>query len=535
MTGVIKGYGTHHKNMDSQNHDESRFRLFFEVSPNLVCTLDHNGIITDINRRALDHIGYAKEEMVGKSCFDFIEYNYKKVALDGFEQMQKTGSGPIIEILLIKKDKTKFYGMCSGARLGKKEPPEYIVAIQDISRLYDSLKRAEDGEVRLKDQYAELKKTHESLVLTEKKYRNLYDSSPDMLRTITPDEKIIDCNDAYAKNLGYTKEEIIGKARVIDHTAEQSLDELTKSIAEWKENGKIINREIWMKRKDNSVFPTLLSGTNIYDEKGHLTGRTVALRDITEIYYSRKKIEEDQAKLGQQYTALKNAELAKDEFLAMVTHELKTPLVPIQGYVDLILAGQFGPLTPMQRERFEIVKSSTESMQKLISDLLDVQKIEIGQLKLEKNMHNLAEIISDAVSSIKPLTDKNKIEITTSLEQDAKCTCDNTRISQVVTNLVLNAINFCPKEKGSITITLGRKGNFYSIVVKDNGTGIQKDKLDKIFVRFYQVDTSNTREHKGSGLGLSICKGIVEGHGGKIWAESEGVGKGTAIHILLSA
>lgn len=535
MTGVIKGDGTCHKNMDPKDQDDSRFRLFFEVSPNLMCTLDNNGIITDINRRALDYIGYTKEELVGKLCFDFIEQNYKKIALDGFSQMQKTGVGPLIEILLIKKDGKKFYGMCSGARLGKIEPPEYIIAIQDISKLYDTLKKSEEGEIRLKDQYEELKKIHESLVLTEKKYRNLYDSAPDMLRTITSDEKIIDCNDAYAKNLGYTKEEIIGKAQAIDHTAEKSLGELAKSIAEWKENGKIVNREIWMKRKDGSIFPALLSGTNIYDEKGRLIGRTVALRDITEIYYSRKKIEEDQAKLGEQYAALKNAELAKDEFLAMVTHELKTPLVPIQGYVDLTLAGKFGPLTPTQHDRLEIVKSSTESMQKLISDLLDVQKIELGQLKLEKSTHSLTEIISDAISSIKPLTDKNKIEVTTSLKPNAACTCDSIRISQVVTNLVLNAINFCPKEKGTITITLGREEKFYSIVVKDNGTGIPKDKLDKIFVRFYQVDTSNTREHKGTGLGLSICKGIVEGHGGKIWAESDGMGKGTAIHILLPA
>lgn len=521
--------------MDSQNQDDRRFRLFFEVSPNLVCTLDSSGIITDINKRALDYIGYTKEELVGKLCFDFIEHDYKKTALDAFVQMQKTGVGPLIEILLIKKDKTKFYGMCSGARLGKIEPPEYIIAIQDISKLHDTLKKSEEAEIRLKDQYAELKKTHESLVLTGKKYRNLYDSSPDMLRTITTDEKIIDCNDAYAKNLGYTKEEIIGKAQAIDHTAEKSFDDLAKSIAEWRENGKIVNREIWMKRKDGSIFPTLLSGTNIYDEQGKLFGRTVALRDITEIYYSRKKIEEDQAKMSEQYAALKNAEMAKDEFLAMVTHELKTPLVPIQGYVDLTLAGKFGPLTPMQRDRLEIVKSSTESMQKLISDLLDVQKIELGQLKLEKNTHDLAEIISDAISGIKPLTDKNKIKVTTSLRADVSCTCDSTRISQVVTNLVLNAINFCPKEKGVITITLGREEKFYSIVVKDNGTGIPKDKLDKIFVRFYQVDTSNTREHKGTGLGLSICKGIVEGHGGKIWAESDGMGKGTAIHILLPA
>jgi PAS domain S-box-containing protein len=218
----------------------------------------------------------------------------------------------------------------------------------------------------------------------KKKYQNLYDISPDMLCTITIDEKIIDCNDAYAKNLGYTKEEIMGKVKVVDHTAEKSYGELEKSIVECRKNGKITNREIWLKRKDGSVFPTLLSGTNIYDEQGRLTGRTVALRDITELYYSRKKIEEDQAKISEQYTALKNAEHAKDKFLAMVTYELKTPLVPIQGYVDMMLAEKFGPLTPTQHERLEVVKHSAESMQKLISDLFDVQKIELGQLKLEK-------------------------------------------------------------------------------------------------------------------------------------------------------
>ncbi|NHI03642.1 hypothetical protein DYY67_2278 [Candidatus Nitrosotalea sp. TS] len=161
--------GTCYENMDLQDHDESRFSMLFEVSPNLMCTLDSGGIITDINKRALDYIGYTEDEIIGRSCFDFIEPSYKKVALDGFAQMQKTGVGPLIEILLIKKDGAKFYGMCSGARLGKKEPPEYIIAIQDISRLYDTLKKAEEGEIRIKDQYAELKKTHESLILTGKK------------------------------------------------------------------------------------------------------------------------------------------------------------------------------------------------------------------------------------------------------------------------------------------------------------------------------------------------------------------------------
>ncbi len=123
--------------------------------------------------------------------------------------------------------------------------------------------------------------------------------------------------------------------------------------------------------------------------------------------------------------------------------------------------------------------------------------------------------------------------MSTQLQPDLFCMCDSMRIEQVIHNLLSNAIDFCPKENGQISIVLHAEEENAKIIVKDNGVGISENKLDQIFVKFYQIDTSVTREHGGSGLGLVVCKGIIEAHGGKIWAESEGAGKGSEIHMLL--
>src|SRR5579885_2636102 len=230
---------------------------------------------------------------------------------------------------------------------------------------------------------------------------------------------------------------------------------------------------------------------------------------------------------------LKNVEKSKDEFIAMITHELKTPLVPIKGYSELLLSGYIGTINGQQEERLNVIKSSSESLLRLINDLLDVQKIELGQLKLDMQKNNLGNIIKDAINKISPLTERKGVYIMPELEENVTCLCDKKRIEQVLYNLFLNSIDFVPKESGRISIKLEHQNGEAEITIKDNGIGIEKEKLDKLFVKFYQIDTSSTREHKGTGLGLSISKGIVSNHGGKIWVESEGLGKGAEFHIRL--
>jgi len=215
----------------------------------------------------------------------------------------------------------------------------------------------------------------------------------------------------------------------------------------------------------------------------------------------------------------KKTDIAKDEFLAMITHELKTPLVPIQGYADILLSEHLGKLTDKQRERISIIKSSSETLLSLISDLLDAQKLDLGQLRMKKEMNSIKETILSVVESFLPYAQKNKITIISNI-QDLSAEYDEERIKQVLSNLIKNSITAVAPEKGVIEIIVKSLPQVIQVSVKDNGIGIPADKQMNLFKKFYQVDTSLTREKSGSGLGLAICKGIIETHGGIITVTS---------------
>lgn len=225
-------------------------------------------------------------------------------------------------------------------------------------------------------------------------------------------------------------------------------------------------------------------------------------------------------------------EIARDEFLAMITHELKTPLVPISGYADMMLKGHMGPISESQRERLEIIKTSSTSLLALISDLLDAQKLALGQLKFRKLVNNVKTTVEKSVELMAPQAIVDKIELTHNAKDDIHITYDDERIRQVINNLIKNSIKAVQPEIGKVSVLLEDSPTEAKISVKDNGRGIPKEAQDNIFKKFYQVDASLTREKGGSGLGLSICKSIVESHGGKIWFESD-VGKGTTFVFTL--
>lgn len=228
----------------------------------------------------------------------------------------------------------------------------------------------------------------------------------------------------------------------------------------------------------------------------------------------------------------KEIDKAKDEFLAMITHELKTPLVPIQGYSELLLDGTLGELTGEQKEKLRIVYHSSLSLSQLIQDLLDARKLELGQLKFEKVSVDADRLVSDAIKIMAPGAEKVGTKLTTFIERPIKVRCDPDRIVQVLTNLIKNAIRFVPEKEGMIEVGVLPHGRQALFCVKDNGVGISKEMQKGLFKKFYQVDTSARRKSEGSGLGLAICKGIVEGHGGEIYVESD-TGKGATFYFTL--
>lgn len=235
----------------------------------------------------------------------------------------------------------------------------------------------------------------------------------------------------------------------------------------------------------------------------------------------------------QHYEAMQQLDELKTEFMANVSHELRTPLMAIGGAVEL--------LSPILEPYFEnnkikifldLIKRNTGRMQFLISDLLDFSRIETNRMKLEPTSFQPQKLIDEIVEDFTVKAREKNINLITDAAGQCELTADRERIKQVISNLVANALKFTP-EQGTVKIRLTSEGGSRVVfTVTDTGIGIPKDKHDKIFEKFYQVDGSVCRAHAGFGLGLAIVKSIVEKHGGKIWVESE-IGKGSSFFVDL--
>jgi signal transduction histidine kinase len=240
---------------------------------------------------------------------------------------------------------------------------------------------------------------------------------------------------------------------------------------------------------------------------------------------------------------LQKVDTAKEEFAAMITHELKTPLVPIIGFSELLSDGTLGELTSMQREKVKLIHGSAVSLSNLITDLLDIRKLELNKMKFNMEKASAKDFLERAVESLRPLAESRQISLTCDIQNEGDdddggldVLCDPKRIQQVIYNLISNAIKFVPEKNGNIVAFARRVPADGSIefAVRDNGIGIPVEKQGDIFKKFYQVDTSLRRETGGSGLGLAISKGIVEAHGGRIWFESI-PGSGTTFYFSIPA
>lgn len=253
---------------------------------------------------------------------------------------------------------------------------------------------------------------------------------------------------------------------------------------------------------------------------------------------------------------LKELDKLKSNFLATVSHELRTPLTSVIGYSEMLLEGMAGKLNDEQREYVKTIMEKGESLLELISQILDLSRIESGNLRLHMTDFSVQDMLRSATTSIVPQAQKKGISLDVRIADDlGYYHGDRDKIGQVVVNLLGNAVKFTP-QGGRISLTAEKwvgprrqlqdagsddgasalfdlpEETFLRIVVEDTGIGIPPDKLDRIFERFFQVDSSSTREFGGTGLGLSIVKSFVEGHKGEIFAESE-MGKGSRFTVLL--
>ncbi|MDY6874767.1 MAG: ATP-binding protein [Chloroflexota bacterium] len=224
------------------------------------------------------------------------------------------------------------------------------------------------------------------------------------------------------------------------------------------------------------------------------------------------------------YEAAQEADRCKSAFLASMSHELRTPLNSIIGFIGIILQGLAGPLNSEQEKQLNMVYGSAKHLLALINDVLDISKIEAGQLEIASEPFDVREEIEKVVRTVTPLAEKKGLALVAEVAPEVgQITSDRRRVEQILINLANNAIKFT--EKGEVRVECQVSADGLVMRVADTGIGIKPEDMGKLFEPFRQVETGLTRQYEGTGLGLSICKSLVEMLGGEIWAESEwGVG-----------
>ena len=331
--------------------------------------------------------------------------------------------------------------------------------------------------------------------------------------------------------LGYREAEVLTKPNsiiFIPEDLEQGADkqELEGALKEGRTED-----ERWHVRKDGSRFWGSGIVTLLRDGMGQPRGFSKILRDFTE----RKRAEDERAQLlAREQEARAQAEAAnrmKDEFLATLSHELRSPLNAMLGWTRLLNTRKFDEATTARA--METIERSARSQAQLVEDLLDVSRIIQGKLRLNVCPVELASVIQSASDTVRPAAEAKEIQLQTILDPAAgPIAGDSDRLQQVVWNLLSNSIKFTPKG-GCVYVRLERVNSHVEITITDTGQGINPDFVPYVFDRFRQADSSITRTYSGLGLGLAIVRHLVELHGGTVRADSEGEGKGATFTVKL--
>ncbi|MFQ5781580.1 MAG: sensor histidine kinase [Nitrosopumilus sp.] len=268
---------------------------------------------------------------------------------------------------------------------------------------------------------------------------------------------------------------------------------------------------------------TDFSKTNKMSNKNQIKTNIKEIFELNENFESMgEKVEQIIDVQNEYVEKLKAMDRKKVEFSSMVSHELKTPLVPILGYIQMLKKEELlGKLNEQQTEAVNEIYTSTIKLQRLVGDILTTQKLDLGKLDFNKEDIDISDLLHGIIKEFNPTTNEKNIQLNLELEQNMHISSDKDRINQVFSNLIKNAIDFVSPNTGKITIGAKDKSDYVEFFVQDNGIGMSDENQKEIFKKFYQIDTSMSRKRSGSGLGLAICKGIIEGLGGVIWVKSK--------------
>jgi hypothetical protein len=428
-------------------------------------------------------------QAVGKTDFDFFTTEHAQQAYNDEQEVILTGKP-----MMAKEEKETW-------------PDGRVTWVSTTKMPFRDADGAIIGTFGLSRDITEHKRAEQALRESEERYRDLADNAADLIQSLSPEGRYLYVNRAWREALGYSEEEVSHL-----HMRDIIIPEHLPYCQE--------------------VLARVLRGESVGDVAAVFvtkTGKRVAVQGSVNCRLVDGK-PVAMPGIFRDVTARLEVEKMKNEFVSTVSHELRTPLTSIRGALGLLTSGKLSADSAKAQRMLEIAVANTDRLIRLINEILEIERIQSGRVKLEKRSCLVASLLAQAVDAVREVANKAGVN----LELYPACgnvLADSDRVVQTLTNLLGNAIKFSPSGK-AVSLSATRRDDEMLFEVKDRGRGIPRDKLGVIFERFQQVDASDRREKGGSGLGLAICRSIVDQHGGRIWVESQ-LGQGSSFYFTL--
>ena len=474
---------------------------FLENAPHAIDSVDAAGTILWANQFELDLLGYAPDEYIGHNIAEF-HADASQLALI----VERLRSGrPLNEEparLRCKDGSIRDALVTSNVRWEAGRHVYSRCFTRDVTDQKRSREAVEAAEERAERSQAFL--------------AAIVESSDDAIVSKSLDSRIKSWNKGAERLFGYSAEEVVGKSITIIIPPELQYQEQI-ILSRIVKRERIEHFETVRVAKDGRRIDVSLTISPVLDRQGRVIGVSKSARDISD----RKRLEE----------ALRAADRRKDQFLAMLGHELRNPLAPIRNVTEMLRR------TPAQSPELEplyaVLERQVQQMARLLDDLLDVGRISQGKINFQHEPMDFQAAIAYAVESSTPFIESRGHRLSVSVpDGELPMSGDMARLVQMLTNLLNNAAKYTP-EGGSITLTAERVGAAVEVRVKDNGAGIAPEMLPRVFDLFVQADETLCQSQDGMGIGLSLVKSIVEHHAGNVRAQSSGLGQGSEFVVRL--
>ena len=483
---------------------EIRYRRLFEAAKDGILILDPDTRqITDANPFIAQLLGYTREEMVGKELFEIGLLKDEEASQAAFRELRDNSF-------------IRYEDLPLESKKGQRREVEVV------ANLY-----AEDGQsviqANIRD-ITERKQADYKLEVSESRYRRLFETAQDAILILDADTgKIFDANPFIKEMLGYSQEELVGK-ELWQIGLFRDKSESQAAFRELQTQGYIRYEDLPLETKQGQQIEVEFV-SNIY-QVDHRQVIQCNIRDITK----RSRLERQ---THDQAEALAELHLRKDEFLAMLSHELRNPLSAIFNALHILRLEDTE--NPIQQKAKIVLERQVGQLAHLIDDLLEVSRVITGRIQLHQERLEMRGIVERAIESARPLINQRNHELSVSLPAEAIwLQADPTRLEQVVVNLLNNAAKYTD-DGGQIRLTAQQESGEVVLLVRDNGAGIAPELLPRIFDLFTQADRTLDRSQGGLGIGLSLVQKLVELHGGTVEARSAGLGQGSEFIVRLPA